>query len=260
VAVSTVPPDALLTALRAAGYLPAEEESDGALVIVSPAQHRHPRTSGHLLGGPTWTPPEKAAGRSNPAPVGEASADRPQVQALVAALREAATGRPGRSPAVGRTLSLWPQGNAGSFQAPTLAEFADELANSGGRNHDWFPIGAVHDGSGERVVLNPYDRTLPSMGMFDEKFSDNHGIVATSPVQFAAVLLLAQREARTVIIIVAEALDEPDVTVVGFPVEVTETSVLMHCTDCNLLHDISLFEISHMRMCSRWADEHGNEP
>lgn len=97
VVVTDAEPAAVLTTLRAAGYLPAEEDATGAVVVARPATRRAPARSG---GTPRWPDDEIAAMAGADVLLrGPRSGPEVDLSAVVAGLRQAPPPKASKAPA-----------------------------------------------------------------------------------------------------------------------------------------------------------------
>jgi hypothetical protein len=225
VAVSSVSPDALLQAVTGAGYLPAEEDESGDLVVRRPpAAKAGPGV--RLLAGPDAAPPPPAetargATRGGPLRSGRPFGDQAELtaraEALVAQLRRAAAGA---KPA--------PAGGAST-------------GGSGG-------------GAGGRGLRLPGQVSLGFGGPFDDDGAVDDGPEhSEDPVAYPALLQAARREVRAVSLGVLE--DDGDVELIGTPLVVRNGSVAMLCSDCSDVHEVDFDEIGWVELLGPW--QHG---
>jgi hypothetical protein len=224
VAVSSASTEALLTGLRAAGYLPAEEDTDGQLVVARPLkQHRVPL--GHLLAGPTWTPPDRDQVTAKTGPRGGEQQQPVGVRAdaMIASLRAAPSGA---QPPKSTDLASHQQ------RQRVDDDWAEEFAR------DFSP---VHDGSMFPHVEHPYGDRLPD-DIGPGPFDDGPAPSTASPRSFPGMVALARREGRAVTVIVQD-LDDMLVEIVGRPVSISRDLLVLYCAECREMHDIPFDEI-----------------
>lgn len=214
VAASPSAPGALLTALTAAGYLPAEEDGSGELVVRRPA-----------------TPPPRAAGRG-------LLAGRDAVTPAAAPTR--AVPRSGAGPPV-RVEDLVRQLRRdeelpGPISAPAPARRPSWAAPASGR------------GRGELDLALDLGGDLETDGQLGALFEAAGQLGAsTDPRRFPVILRLA-REAGLAVALGVYEDDDDIVDLVGAPLAVSDGTVLLRCADCDDVHHLDLEEIAWVEL------------